>query len=112
MARKKYITADLYNKFKKLFPEITKKTTPEVLWNLVADKTGIEASIEVESVRSQIKFEYKGETHRIVRPTEEIFKVVNGDTKEENYELLIKDALYYLLDNKLIKPARKKKEKN
>lgn len=110
----KYIKAEFYKKYSKLFPELKRKTSVVELWNLVADSVPIEASIEIEKVRSQLKFELNGETHRIVRPTEDIVKIVDDDTKAENYEVLIVDALDYILQNKLLKPKKKtkKKEKN
>lgn len=108
----KYISAEYHKKFSKFVPELQRKTTLTDLWNIIYDKFNIEASITVGKTVAKIKYTLREKTYELERPSAEIIVVgPNGDTKEENYDLLIKDALDHMLQNKLLKEPKTKTSK-
>lgn len=108
----KYISSELYKKYSALIPfEFKRKSTPYELWDLVADNFKVEETeILVGLKDAYIKFKIKDKDCKCVRPSNQIL-IINdhGDVIDERYELLIIDALEYILKNKFIKKQRKKK---
>lgn len=108
----KYISSELYKKYSTLIPiEFPRKSTPYELWNLVADNFKIEdTEILVGLKDAYITFKIKGTDCKCIRPSNQIIIInANDDVVEERYELLVIDALEYILNNKFIKKQKKKK---
>lgn len=110
----KYISPELYTAYKKLMPNlIKKKITPTDLWDIVYDYILDDAAIKVGVKIATIEFVIKDKKYTCNRPTSEIYVVSSsGDTKEENYNILINDALNYIIENKLLKKRTLKLKKN
>lgn len=108
----KYISSELYKKYSALIPtKIPRKSTPYELWNLVADNFNVEETeILVGLKDAYITFKIKGNDCKCVRPSNQIL-ITNddGDVIKELYELLVIDALEYILNKKFIKKQKKKK---
>ena len=106
----KYISALYFNRFSKHIENLQKKTTLEELWNTLCDKYEIEASISISS-DAVIKFTLNGKEYKIMRDRDTVVKMSsNGDAREENYDVLIKSALDYILENKLLKIKKRKRD--
>jgi hypothetical protein len=108
----KYISSELYKKYSTIIPtKFPRKSTPYELWDLVADNFKVEETeILVGLKDAYIKFQIKGKECKCVRPSNQIL-ITNddGDVIKELYELLVVDALEYILNNKFIKKQKKKK---
>ena len=111
----KYINSDLNTRFSKLLKvELPKKTTLETLWNQVYDNLLTEAEITIQKDIAQIRFWVGEIEHKCSRKRNEVLiETDSGDIKDEKYEVLILDALKYMLDNRVFakKNMKKKKEK-
>lgn len=101
----KYISPELYTIYKELIPTLVKrKITLTDLWNIVYDYILDDAEIKVGLITSTIDFIIKDKKYTCSRPSSEIYMVSpSGDVKEENYNILIKDALEYIINKKLLK---------
>lgn len=108
---KKEFSEKIYKKYLKLVPELKNTVSVENLWNTISEMYNIEASIKIGKTIGKIDFTLDNNAYTLTRKTNEIQTFTpSGSIKEENYNLLLKDALEYIVLNKLI--SKKKTKKN
>lgn len=111
----KYIEEHVYSAFKDyLQDKLVKKTTLYELWDLIYEDLIEDAEIKIDLQRAKIFFIINKKEYTISRPRNEILiRNENGSLKEEQYDILINDAINFIIENNLIKKQKKiKKEKS
>lgn len=89
--------------FSKGFPELSKRITPEELWDMTVDNYGLEGSILVRKGEAKIDFKLNDVSYTCKRPAWEVIIYIGENIKDEKYDLLLSDALDYIAEHKLLK---------
>jgi hypothetical protein len=101
----KYINDEWFRYFEKIL-SIPKKTTWQDLWNNLYDNLLDDAWITIDNKYAYLYIVKQEKQYVIKDNTKNVFLVENNNTKEENYDILIKNAIQYIIDNKIIKKRK------
>lgn len=101
----KYISLELYKAYKELMPnQVKRKISLIDLWNKIYDYVLDDAELKVGLKTATLEFIIKDKKYSCSRPTSKIYVVSSsGDVKKENYNILVQDALEYMMNKKLLK---------
>lgn len=103
----------IYKKYLKIIPELKKNESIENLWDIISEMYNIDASIYIKKTDAKINFTINETDYTISHDPSEIQTFApNGNIREENYNLLLKDALEYIILNKLITKKKNKKSRS
>lgn len=106
----KYIQQELFDRYLTIFPELKRRTTLEDLWNIVYDKYFSDGVLMVDE-KAILSVSYNGKELRVEKPRDEIYLVSDSGDTQENYDILLIEALNILYSKltKSTKGTRKKK---
>lgn len=107
----KYISTSLYNGFSKKIKNLPRKIDIYELWDQVCKELSIEdAEMTVKPKIASLTFHTLKNEYYIELPAKTVIVTSeNGDTKEENYDLLLSEGLEQIIEKEINK--KKKEEK-
>ena len=109
----KYISTSLYNGFSKKIKNLPRKIDIYELWDKVGTELGIEdAEMTVNQKIASMSFHTTKNEYHVELPAKTVIVTSeNGDTKEENYDLLLSEGLEQIIEKEVNKKKKEEKPK-